>query len=56
MLTILDLRRDHPVCIELIIEFEQFVVMTVELSFMHKIGVQATGVTYKNLNKMKYCY
>lgn len=41
---------------ELIIEFEQIVVMTVELSFMHKMGVLATGATYKNLNKMKYCY
>lgn len=30
---------------ELIIEFEQIVVMTVELSFMHKMGVLATGAT-----------
>jgi len=56
MLLILDLWRDHPIYIELIIEFEQIVVMTVELSFMHKKEVMATGTTYKNLNKMKYSY
>jgi len=38
MLLIFYLWRDHPIYIELIIEFEQIVVMMVELSFMHKMG------------------
>jgi len=45
MLLMLDLWRDHPVYIEFIIEFEQIVVMKVELSFMHRMGVLATGTT-----------
>jgi hypothetical protein len=53
-LSILHVWTDHPVYIELIIEFEQFVVVAVELSFMHKIRVLGTGATH--LDKMKYCY